>query len=189
MNKIIIIIFILIFILIFQYYNLDRFVAYDGIFEIKDGIQYININQTHGHFGDHIFNIYFLNKLTNYIEMNNIYINYYFDKYYHEQIKDFIISKNILLKDYEPIGLNLSILNFTYKNNFIKYYINDKLINDNKIDYCELYINIFNETSKILNIPCYFDKFEYENPNLLIEYSKLNDKYKNLDILVINSSL
>jgi hypothetical protein len=50
-----------------------------------------------------------------------------------------------------------------------------------------LYINFFNEISEKLNIPVKFNNFGYHDERLLDEYNKLPDKYKNLDILIINS--
>ena len=45
--------------------------------------------------GDHVYNMYFFNKLKDYLETNNIHILYYLNEQYINQVSEFIISKNI----------------------------------------------------------------------------------------------
>jgi hypothetical protein len=178
MNKIILLILLIICVEVY-FFNINE------IDINKSNKHIIDVYLLDGHFGDHIFNTYYLNGIKDYIEKNNIIINYYFEKKYHDEIKNFIQSKNIIIHDYKPIGLNLAITNIFFNNNLFFYYI--KYFNKKYINYDDLYINIFNEISDILKIPVKFNNFIYSNPNLLIEYNKLPDKYKNLDVLIINS--
>jgi hypothetical protein len=55
------------------------------------------------------------------------------------------------------------------------------------IKFNEFYLKYFNEISPKLNFPIKITEFCYKNDNLIIEYNKLNEKYKNIDILIINS--
>ena len=180
-NKILII--ILLIILIIFYYKLELFLIN---YNIKNK-NIINLNQTHGHLGDNIFNFYYFNNIKNYIEKNNIIINYYVKKEYHDQLKEFNTSKNIIIHDYKDIGLNVHICNIIFNNNFYINYLYSNLLNNSKINYDIFYLKFFNELSKKLKIPYFMNEFIYKNNNLLIEYEKLNDKYKNIDILIINS--
>jgi len=49
------------------------------------------------------------------------------------------------------------------------------------------YLNYFNIKLKELNIPVTITKFCYEDEDLFYRYEKLHDKYKEIDILIINS--
>ena len=50
-----------------------------------------------------------------------------------------------------------------------------------------MYNNYFNEVSNTLKIPIYINDFLNTDKQLLKEYENLDDKFKNLDILIINS--
>lgn len=50
-----------------------------------------------------------------------------------------------------------------------------------------MYISYFNEISDKLNIPIKFEKFINIDNSFLIDYDMLDEKYKNIDILIINS--
>ena len=47
---------------------------------------------------------------------------------------------------------------------------------------------MFNIFLKYAAIPLLVNSFEYQDPELFTRYEKLDDKYKNIDILVINST-
>ena len=59
------------------------------------------------HLGDQIINFIFFYKIKEYIENNNIIINYYCHKQYHKNVLEFNCSNNIILFDYKNIGYNL----------------------------------------------------------------------------------
>ena len=183
MNKIILII-ILIIVIILLYLEIYLFDSNKYIFENKCIIN-INIYNTL-HLGDHIYNTYYFNFIQDYIEKNKIKINYHIDSMYHDQVKEFITSKNIKILDLKYIGLNMSILNLSYNNNYFYHFIID-YINRSKLIYDKFYLKLFNETSEKLGFPIKMNEFIYTNEQLLIQYNKLDQKYKDIDILVINS--
>jgi hypothetical protein len=139
------------------------------------------------HLGDSIFNTYFLNFISPYAEKNNIIIKYYCNKDYHNQIQEFINSKNVILMDYQMKGLNLNNLNINYNYNYYNCQIKDRLFNNSKLIHDIHYINLFNEILINIKYPIKMNEFKYTNTKLLESYNNLPEKYKNLDIFIINS--
>ena len=126
------------------------------------------------HLGDNIINFIFFYKIKDYIESNNILIHYYCLKQYHKNVSDFNCSKNILILDileYDRTGFVIWQGGNTPHQQFIE----DKL--------CGMF-NIFLQK---YSIPISVNSFEYQDPELLTRYESLDDKYKKLDILIINS--
>jgi hypothetical protein len=139
------------------------------------------------HLGDHIFNFILFNNIKNYIENNNIIVEYYCEKQYHEQLSEFNYSKNIHILDYVPgndNGFHLWIGNKEFENN--RWYKIDTLSLD------VIYVMFFNEFLQKQNIPIVIEKLEYKDPDLQNRYStidtKYNSKYSNLDFLILNST-
>ncbi len=130
----------------------------------------IDVENGH-HLGDQIINFIFFYKIKNYIEENNITIHYYCLKQYHQNLLDFKCSENIKIFDYQKKGHVL----WQGGNTPHQPYIEDKL--------CGMF-NIFLQKH---NIPISVNSFEYQDQDLLNRHKLLDDKYKNIDILVINS--
>jgi len=142
----------------------------------------IKLNSIH-HLGDNIFNLILFYNMKQYIEDNDIYIDYYCKSEYHDQIKEFNCSKNIKILDYENIGLELWIGNKDFKMNWI----------DNREEkYDTLFLKFFNEFLEKENIPIVLENLQYSDPDLLQRYkninTKFNDKYSDIDFLIINST-
>lgn len=135
------------------------------------------------HLGDNIFNMILFYNIKDYIENNNILINYYCQSIYFNQVIEFIPSKNINLFsiDEKPKkSLQLWINN--------KYFIYNHDNGDNKkISFNSFYKIFFNIVLSKLKIPIKLKKFTYKDEDLLIRYEMLNEKYKNIDILILNS--
>ena len=132
--------------------------------------------------GDNVFNCILFYLIKDYIETNNIKIFYYAKKEYYYQIKEFICSENISLSFLE-----------TKPNSSIETWINYKLF-DNRHDnikkpccFNEFYKTFFTEVLKKLSIPIDIPRFYYEDPKLISRYNEIHDKYKNFDILILNS--
>jgi hypothetical protein len=53
------------------------------------------------HLGDNVFNLIFFNNIKDYLENNNIFINYYCESKYFEQLQEFIQSDKIILRKIE----------------------------------------------------------------------------------------
>jgi hypothetical protein len=131
------------------------------------------------HLGDSVFNFILFYNIKTYIEQYNIIIYYYAKKEYINQLSEFICSKNIFL---------LPLENKPEKS--IEIWINNKFINylhPIPVIYNKYYINFFNIVLKKLYINFRLKKFYYEDINLLDRFEKLDNKFKNIDILILNS--
>jgi hypothetical protein len=130
----------------------------------------IEVQSPH-HLGDSIINFIFFYKIKELIEENNIMIHYYCWKQYHKNLLDFKCSENIQIFEYEDKGYLLWQGNSPHQ-----HHIEDKL--------CGMF-NIFLQHH---NIHTSVNSFEYQDPELLTRFEKLDNKYKNIDVLVINSN-
>jgi hypothetical protein len=178
--KVNILLLIMIIVLIILFYNVELYIIPQMYFKNK----VIKVcSHKLSHLGDHIFHTFLFNKLKEYIHENNITIEYYCEKKYHNEINDFKNSQNIKIFDFEPIGYHLNIANLKIINiqNLFDF------INNKKISYDLSYKNIFNQFCMDLNLPIKFDNFYNEDDSLIMDYNNLIDIYKNVDILVINS--
>jgi glycosyl transferase family 25 len=141
----------------------------------------IKLNSIH-HLGDNIFNFILFYNIKNYIEQNDIFIDYHCKKEYHDQIKEFNCSENIKILDYENIGLDFWIGN---KDNKINYF-------NTEDKYDTFYVKYFNQFLEKENIPIVLEKLEYTDPELLQRYENINKKFDNkyaeLDFLIVNST-
>ena len=135
------------------------------------------------HLGDQIFTCIFFYNIKNYIEKNNINIIYYIHEQYIAQVKEFIISPNITLASYQETGINVWIGNTEIRNN----YFDNKNQNNGKVKLDIMLKEFFNNVADLLTIPTKMMDFSYTDEDLIIRYNNLNDKYKNLDVLIINS--
>jgi len=179
--KINIILSIMITVLFIIYFNFELF-----IFPQKNNNSKILRFCAHDieHLGDHIFNVFLFNKLKKYIEINNITLEYYANKKYHKEIADFKNSENVKIYDFKPIGYHLNIYNLWNKTTY-NFTIN--FIEGTKISYDNLYKELYNKCLFDLEIPIRFDNFYNIDESLLTDYDNLDNKYKNIDILIINS--
>lgn len=137
------------------------------------------------HLGDNVFTMILFYNIKDYIEKNDIIINYYCKNEYHKQINEFNVSKNVNILDYKEEGINVWIgnqdLNYNYFNNFV----------NSEIGFNDFYVNFFNNLLKKCNIDYNLTKLSYSDEDLLIRFNNLNKKhnniFSNIDILVINS--
>ena len=149
------------------------------------------------HVGDNIINFIFFYKIKKYIEENNITINYYCYRKYHNNLLDFKCSDNINIFD-------IRLVEFRRRHK-----IHDKLrsvsINNIQTDMYHLWqgtnnipidqpsiedklCSFFNLFLQYYNIPITITAFEYQDEDLINRYSLLEEKYKNVDILIVNST-
>lgn len=135
------------------------------------------------HYGDNIINLKFLNSLSNILEDNNITIKYYYNNNYITNVYEL---NNYIKTD----RIILDVLENKPKESIELWMGTDILdINCYKFD---IYIDLFYK--KILNI-MRIDNFNntintslYQNEDYLLDiYSNLDSKYKDIDILVLNS--
>jgi len=136
----------------------------------------------HAHLGDNIINFIFFYKIKDYIESNNIFIHYYCLKQYHKNLIEFNCSKNISIlvldfEEYNKVGYLLWQGGNVREGGGVphQHFIEDKLC------------GMFNLFLQKYSIPISVNSFEYQDPDLLTRYNNLEDKYRNLDILIVNS--
>ena len=135
------------------------------------------------HLGDQIFSCVYFYNIKDYIEKENIKIYYYIPENYIFQVSGFIPSTNIELRHIEGRkGLNIWIASNELEYNWNKYL---KTIDLPILD--SFLVDFFNGVSNKLNIPVKMNEFKYFDNDLIVRYNCLPDKYKNLDILIINS--
>jgi len=136
------------------------------------------------HLGDNVFNLILFYIIKRFIENNNIIINYYAKEEYINQLSEFICSKNIILQPLQnnpdssvELWINNGYFNLTHTGQRDKF----------PIFYNKFYISFFNAVLQNLFINYTITKFFYIDEDLLERYKKLDNKFKNLDILIINS--
>jgi hypothetical protein len=138
--------------------------------------------------GDNVFNIIFLNIIKDYIVKNNIKIYYYTKIIYIKQLYEFInIHENIFLLPFftKPkfsleLWVNNKFFGYTHENNVIN-------SPTNKINYNIFYKKFFNIVLKKLNFNISVNKLAYYDEDILTRYDLLPNKYKEFDILIVNS--
>jgi hypothetical protein len=134
------------------------------------------------HLGDNIYNFIMFYIIKNFIEENNIVIFYYALKEHLPQLKEFLCSSNIFLAslEYKP----QSSIELWGDNPLFK------LINDDESKPYSMneYLKIFyNNVLRILCINFNITRYCYVDNELITRYDNIDDKYKNFDILILNS--
>ena len=158
-------------------------------------MRYYNFHNEH-HLGDNVFNLIFFNNIKDYLENNNIFINYYCESKYFEQLQEFIQIDKIILRKIEnkpikslQLWIDTPIFNFQFKTFLSPHSKNPyfKNIRNNHVFYNIFYKTFFNMVLNKINFPLQLNKFYYEDSDLLTRYDNLNEKYKNIGILILNS--
>jgi hypothetical protein len=136
--------------------------------------------------GDHIFNLILFYNIKDYIEKNDVYIDYYCYKEYHEQLIEYNCSKNIKYRE----------LTDNIPDDFFNLWLGSEDMESNwgeeKTPFDEFFVKMFNEFLEIQQIPIRMNFLEYTEPELLERYERINKKFDNkfadLDYLIINST-
>lgn len=140
------------------------------------------------HLGDTIFNFVMFYNIMDYIEKNDIFIIYYCESEYINQVSYFNMSKNITILPLEKMPTDgTKIYNGwigcgdygpSYFEGF-EYY---------DVFLCKFHNNFLNA----LDIPIEMQHFVYEDPDLYVRYENINkrtnNKYRNIDILINNGT-
>jgi hypothetical protein len=134
------------------------------------------------HLGDNVFNFILFYQIKNYIEENNITIFYYAKKDYLPQLKQFICSKNIILSSIETKPY--TSIELWINNGFFEYRHDKQVV---PINYNLYYKNFLNQVLRKFYIPLKVEKFFYHDYDLIQRFENISDKYKNFDILILNS--
>lgn len=127
--------------------------------------------------GDHLINFIFFHKIKEYIEKKNIIIHYYCSQEYHKNLLTFKCSENIKLLNFDSYKKKAKYYGYELWQSMapLQYYVEDQL--------CIM----FNDFLNFYKIPISVDSFEYKDDDLFKRFEVLDNKYKNIDILIINS--
>jgi len=138
--------------------------------------------------GDIMFNFIVFYNIRNYLKSIDATIYFYMRSEHINQMKDFKPIDNMILLDIsqkpkESIEL-WDCNDYILEPNGRK---NKKSVRFSRLPQNVYYIKYFNIRLKQLSIPGFLSSFCYEDEDILTRYDVLNDKYKNIDILFINS--
>ena len=144
-----------------------------------------HIHNSYG-LGDSVFNMILFYNIKQYIERNNIRIIYYAKQDYLSQLREFNCSNNIFLNSIAKAP-NFS-LELWINNDFFEYtHIYAESL-QKPVNYNIFYKNFFNIVLKKLNINLPIYRFLYYDDELISRYNALPIKYKNFDVLILNST-
>jgi hypothetical protein len=140
------------------------------------------------HLGDTLISFIALYNAKECFENNNTTVYFYMNAEHIEQMNDFKPIKGIKIFDIRNKPPNSIEL---WDCNDYLFEPNGKKQNNSQI-YSGLsqnvyYLRYFNIRLKQLMIPVNINRFCYEDDDLFTRYEILNEKYKNIDILIINS--
>jgi hypothetical protein len=143
------------------------------------------------HLGDNIFNFILFYHLKEYIENHDAYIYYYCKPNYIEQVKEFNCSSRIKILNIDD-GFPNNAIELWQNNEKIGVTFHDthcraKELQMKRVNYNLYYRVFFNKFLKLLKIPIKIKHFSYKDEDLFIRYNNFHDKYKNIDLLILNS--
>ena len=129
------------------------------------------------HLGDNIFNYILFYNIKNYLEEHDIIISYFAQLEYHDQLKEFNPSKNFILNDYyEEKGIHLWLGEYYRFNMKLPFNL-----------FLTLAFNAFLKSIQFDINDIKFYSLKYTDSDLLLRYDGLSEKYKNIDVLIVNS--
>lgn len=138
------------------------------------------------HLGDQIFNMIFFYNIKYFLERKGIHIRYYCPPEHLHQVIEFKSSNNVHilpLSQKPPNSFHMWIENNKLKCTFQR--VKNKY---GKVRYNFFFIRFFNYILRdIFKSFIRLKKFYYHDINLLHRYENMEDKFKNVDILFLNS--
>jgi hypothetical protein len=143
------------------------------------------------HLGDNVFNFIMFYHIKKYIEDNNIQIYYYCNNQYINQVSEFNCSENIIIKNIDE-GLPENAIELWQNNEklgvtFVSTFHNVIQKKKRRVNYNLFHKVFFNNFLKTIKIPIKIKRFNYIDEDLLKRYDKLSPKYKDIDLLILNS--
>lgn len=140
------------------------------------------------HLGDIMFNFIVFYNIQNYLTSIDATIYFYMRSEHIEQMNEFKPIANIFLFDISNKPYNSIELwdcnDYIFEPHGKK---RPKSIIFSGLPQNIYYINYFNIRLKMFSIPVLLENFNYYDDDLLKRYNNLDNKYKNIDILFINS--
>lgn len=147
----------------------------------------IHLHNIYG-LGDSVFNLILFFHMKQYIEDHNITILYYAKTEYIHQLNQFINSKNVILDSLSlkpDHSIHLWIGNSFFKPITFGEYMNH---GRGRVDYNGFYIAFFNHALKKINMDDFIlHDIIYHDHELIERLDRISDKYKQFDILILNS--
>lgn len=156
------------------------------VFINKSTVKYFQYNTinlyNNNHLGDSLYTMIYFYNIKDYIIKNNITIHFYINSKYIKEVNEFIPCNNIkiydiLLRPYNSIDTWIDSLEE------LDYYT---LLILGKMPYNNFLTSFFSKFGSKINLPG-LKELKYEDTELLSRYEKLDNKYKNIDILILNS--
>jgi hypothetical protein len=138
------------------------------------------------HLGDNIFNLIFFNNIKDFLMRNCIHVYYYCQPQYIAQVQEFVTCPNVFIFsiDQKPgHSFQIWIENQKIGESFTQ--VRER--NNGKVCYDIFYMYLFNNVMRKHNMPLKFNSFYYSDPDLLTRYDQISSKYKDIDILILNS--
>ena len=139
---------------------------------------YISEQSNDSKLGDSLFVMVYLYSIKDYLEKNNIQINFYIRSKFLNDIKEFS-SKNINFFDIDNKPDDAINAWIGYDQPEVL------LVFDKQSCWMSFLSKTLTNIGKQMNLPP-MDNFTYTDPDLLDRYNSLDKKYKNIDILIIN---
>lgn len=145
------------------------------------------------HLGDCIFVMVYLNNSKQYILDNNININFYINKQYIEQVSEFIPCDNVKIYNIEEKPQSArdtwikSLNKFSFEDIQTTESTLVRYVDSKKMSFENYLITFLSEIGMLVGLPP-INEFSYEDEDLLIRYNQLDNKYKDIDILILNST-
>lgn len=138
--------------------------------------------------GDNVFNMILFSIIKDYFINHNIIIYYYTRNTYIEQLQDFLYNdKNVHLRSFNlkpkrsiELWINTELYEYTH--------VVWSKSKSKQLFYNIFYKNFFNVVLKKLKFNIKINKLVYYDEDLLNRHNYIPDKYKNFDILILNST-
>ena len=142
------------------------------------------------HLGDNIFNMIFFKNIKKYIEQHKIIIYYYCQPQYIQQVSEFNDSNNVIIKEIDKKPQNaieMWIDNEIRGLSFTKLHNKNQSIGKKRTNYDKFFVCFYNIILDMMNIDIVMKIFYYKDNDLKKRYYNLNKKYRNTEILILNS--
>lgn len=146
------------------------------------------------HLGDNVFNMIFFKIIKSYIVENNITIHYYCQPEYIKQVAEFNDIPNVKIEhiNNKPhYSLELWIDREMRGLSWTKIYNKNCQAGVKRSFYDKFFASFFNNVLEIMKIKITIKKFFYKDRDLKHRYREVNkqfnNKYRNIDILILNS--
>jgi len=146
------------------------------------------------HLGDNIFNMIFFKIIKKHIEENKIFIYYYCQPQYIQQVGEFNDSNNVIIKEIDkkpPNAVEIWIDREVRGISFTKLHNKNQSIGKKRTNYDKFFVCFYNIILTMMNIDIIMNTFYYKDSNLKTRYYHLNkkhkNKYRNIQILILNS--